>query len=75
VAERVVNRIYNKTSVGDHVSIVYLLQERDDGPKPSFAFVDEPSPVFGAIGCFVFSLAFVGVGIAAILSSFAGAGK
>jgi hypothetical protein len=67
VSERTVNRIYKATSVGDRVPIVYLPQKPADKTEPSFAFVDEPSSVFGAIGCLLFSLVFVAVGIMAVM--------
>jgi hypothetical protein len=75
VAEGIVNRIYGSTSVGDHVPILYVPQDRRHGEAPDFAFVDEPSSVGGIIGCFLFSLAFVGVGIAAFMSLCGGVGK
>lgn len=74
-AEGAVDRIYDSTSKGDRVPIVYLLQQAGDATVPGFAFVDEPPSVGGIIGCFVFSLVFLGVGIAAFMGAFGGGGE
>ena len=67
VAEAVVNRIHDRTSEGDRVPIIYVLHEPDDETQPNFAFVDEPSPLCGAIGCILFALPFLIAGLALIL--------